>query len=692
MKKKVIAFVHTHWDREWYREFETFRLRLIEVFDNVIDMLTSNKLPVFYFDGQTSALEDYLELRPEKETIIRQLIAEKKLYIGPMYCSIDEFLSSESVMNKNLELGIKYSKEFGCSEFLGYFSDTFGHTANVIPIIKKHNINTAIVWRGCGEIPSEFTWQTDDKQHTINCINLVRGYFNDFFHIDIDIDKRTELIKSNLDKIAEYSGETLLMPIGGDHLGVPSNLLEIVEQVNKRLENYEIIIGSIFDYINNVKDRFAQHTHCGELRDCSKTFILQGSYSSRFDLKKMNIECTHLLEKTQRYAEYYKKDFVSSINYAYKLLLQNQAHDSIYGCSLDDVLQECVVRYKKIKQICNYLLYNPKTDSKSITNLGKDFCGSYAFSTTEKLDGYQLLKTDFGFDKTIMADTLRVPITEDWREVYTYLTEIDAKSGETVELKPTTNITDVFVTDNSIGNSNIFAQIDENSIVIGGYKLQFIDNIDNGDSYNEGVLADDNGKIGKILSSQILYQGNVRSAIKIEVDCNDILEIVIELDNYSKYLGFKINWNNSHTNHKLSVAIETESSICETYSEEMNQITRREFDPLYNIREKLPQTKGIEAKTNTAPMQRGVWANNIGVITKGITQYEISNSKLLIPILRSTGVLSNPQNPARTTPAGPPYPLEDLKQLGQNSVEFYAFLDKKDELKKGIEHIYNFIV
>ena len=79
MKKKVIAFVHTHWDREWYREFETFRLRLIEVFDNVIDMLTSNKLPVFYFDGQTSALEDYLELRPEKETIIRQLIAEKKL-------------------------------------------------------------------------------------------------------------------------------------------------------------------------------------------------------------------------------------------------------------------------------------------------------------------------------------------------------------------------------------------------------------------------------------------------------------------------------------------------------------------------------------------------------------------------------------------------------------------------------------
>ena len=28
MKKKVIAYLHTHWDREWYREFEVFRLRL----------------------------------------------------------------------------------------------------------------------------------------------------------------------------------------------------------------------------------------------------------------------------------------------------------------------------------------------------------------------------------------------------------------------------------------------------------------------------------------------------------------------------------------------------------------------------------------------------------------------------------------------------------------------------------------
>ena len=25
MKKQVIAYLHTHWDREWYREFEVFK-------------------------------------------------------------------------------------------------------------------------------------------------------------------------------------------------------------------------------------------------------------------------------------------------------------------------------------------------------------------------------------------------------------------------------------------------------------------------------------------------------------------------------------------------------------------------------------------------------------------------------------------------------------------------------------------
>ena len=73
-KKQVIAYLHTHWDREWYREFEVFRLRLVKVFDHVLSMLEDEKIPSFYFDGQVAALLDYLEFRPEKEELIRKFI------------------------------------------------------------------------------------------------------------------------------------------------------------------------------------------------------------------------------------------------------------------------------------------------------------------------------------------------------------------------------------------------------------------------------------------------------------------------------------------------------------------------------------------------------------------------------------------------------------------------------------------
>ena len=102
MRKQVIAYLHTHWDREWYREFEIFRLRLLRVFDNILYMLESNKIPCFYFDGQISALEDYLELRPEKKAIVKTLIYSKKLFIGPFYCLIDEFLTDRNCLKRIL--------------------------------------------------------------------------------------------------------------------------------------------------------------------------------------------------------------------------------------------------------------------------------------------------------------------------------------------------------------------------------------------------------------------------------------------------------------------------------------------------------------------------------------------------------------------------------------------------------------
>lgn len=82
---------------------------------------------------------------------------EKKLFIGPFYCLVDEYLTDGICFRKNLEIGLKIAQEFGCEDFIAYFADTFGHSMVIPDILKEFGIDKAIVWRGCGEdIPSEF--------------------------------------------------------------------------------------------------------------------------------------------------------------------------------------------------------------------------------------------------------------------------------------------------------------------------------------------------------------------------------------------------------------------------------------------------------------------------------------------------------------------------------------------------------
>ena len=274
MKKQVIAYLHTHWDREWYREFEVFRLRLVKVFDNILDLLERKKIPSFYFDGQVVALLDYLEIRPEKEDLIRRFIKEKRLFIGPFYCLIDEFLTDRTTFKKNLEIGLKIAKEFGCKDFIGYFADTFGHSKNIPAILREFGISKAMVWRGVPDLPSEFVF------NGVNTVNMIRGYFMDIFSTEKSIEEKAVLLKENLDKIAEKSGDILLLPIGADHLGIEPDIAEQIEKINNIFKQnkdaeiqYEIKLSNPFEYFEKVKNRFKTVWN-DELRDCSRTFIL----------------------------------------------------------------------------------------------------------------------------------------------------------------------------------------------------------------------------------------------------------------------------------------------------------------------------------------------------------------------------------------------------------------------------------
>ena len=655
MKKHVIAYLHTHWDREWYREFEVFRLRLLRVFDNILDMLEKGKIPSFYFDGQVAALLDYLEFRSEKETLIRQLIKEKKLYIGPFYTLIDEFLTDKICFKKNLEIGMKIARDFGCEDFIGYLADTFGHSQNVPKILSEFGIDKCVVWRGCPDsLPSEF------KFNGVNTVNLVRGYFMDNLEPDF--------LKKNLDLIAEKSGDVLLLPIGADHRGIDKDINEKIAQANKTLEDYEITLGSIFDYFSAVNGRFETAPEWNdELRSNEKTFILEGSYSARTRIKQLNSKACYKLHFADKLRKHFGKNYDSVIEYAYKLLLQNQAHDGICGCSTDDVHRENEIRYKKVIQIADTIIEELRQNHSGLVNF-TNYRGIIEYDTLTPQS--QVIKERKGFETHLLHNTQRIPVTEDYTTIFTNLKEIEP-SNDTL-----------YILDTEIGNSHLTLKIEQGefNLYADGKKfeniIEFIRTRDVGDTYNHGFLPDDMPERAFIQSYDISFEGDLRCGLLVKTTFFDVL---ITLNKNSRLLNFKIDWNNTHKNTLWQAKINLPEPVKETFSEDMNEVIRREFNPDWDVRKNLPKEKGIEAKTNFAPMGRFVWSQNVGIITKGLTEYEVSKNSINMTLLRSVGIISNPQNPNRTTPAGPPIEVPEAQQLGKNTAEFsVGIFDLKD--------------
>lgn len=721
--KKVTAYVHSHWDREWYREFEDFRLRLIEVLDDVLSDLKSGKLPYFYLDGQTAALEDYLEIHSEKLPLIKKLIKEKKLRIGPFYCSIDSFLSSGETFYKNLELGLKISKEFGETDFIGYLADTFGHSHCIPTILKAFDIKKACLWRGLGNLPSDLKWDGIDVTY------LIQGYFQDFLNSGLPVEKKAENLKKYLDKIALKSSDNVLLPIGGDHLAPPKDVKKQIEKLNKIYKDYKIEIGTPFDYFGKIKKR---KEVSGEFLDNSLNFILPGVYSSRIYLKQQNAKAQWLLSRIAEplnsigYFYFDAKNKQNEIDYAYKTLIKNQAHDSIYGCSIDSVHKEVMARFDKVNAVSNGIIkrtIRDLSDEKAplaVINLSNFKYSGKVFVETEKtlpewMNAVKIASYK-GFTDSKLYNTNEVPITEDIKNINTYLIDVknlDAFSLTKLTQKHINKESNIKILKNSVENKNIKIEVKNGKINVTDKKqnktykdfIVFTDRADIGDSYNFGGLKKDKPLKSTISSYKIKEQNKIRTVLKvvfiIDIPINSTekgrsktktkCEISTDfiLYNQSEMVEIKGEWINKCKNHILQLAFNLEEKISQTLSEDLFGTVKRKFNSDYNIYKDIPAPRGKELKPNTAPMQRFVCAHNFALFTKGNIEYEILKNTLNLTLLRATGIISNPENPTRGTPAGPPLETPYLQCLGENIFYIsFAFENKERNLFKLAEEFY----
>ena len=91
----------------------------------------------FLCDGQFTLLEDYLEIRPETKHIIKKYVSDGHLEIGPWFSLPDCAPIQGEWVVRNLQYGIKKSREFGellkCGYNVFLFGQIMAFTVKKIP-------------------------------------------------------------------------------------------------------------------------------------------------------------------------------------------------------------------------------------------------------------------------------------------------------------------------------------------------------------------------------------------------------------------------------------------------------------------------------------------------------------------------------------------------------------------------------
>ena len=347
---------HTHWDREWYEPFQAFRMRLVDLVDQLLDQMAADPDFRFTLDGQMATIDDYLEVRPENEERLRALIRAGRLAVGPWQILMDEFIPSGETIVRNLELGWKRADELGGAMRIGYLPDMFGHIAQMPQILRRAGIGHAVVWRG---IPAaigrnSFLWRSPDGSE-VRAEYLPAGYGSAAYLFAIP-DRLPRMVQTFHDAMRPYYGDrSVLAMYGTDHMFPVRDLVALVDGVNRHGDGYRMQIETLADYIAGAPkaDPPELPSWSGELRSSARSWILMGVTSNRIYAKQAAGRAERWLE---RYAEPLQALYGESwpeplLALAWRRLIDNSAHDSSCTCSLDAVAAQVMVRYAEAEQI-----------------------------------------------------------------------------------------------------------------------------------------------------------------------------------------------------------------------------------------------------------------------------------------------------------------------------------------------------
>ena len=369
MKKTLHVIPHSHWDREWYLPFEKHRVRLVELFDRLIEVMEQNEDYTYYhMDGQYVVIDDYLEIRPQMRDRLLALVRAGRIQVGPWYILQDEYLTSGEANVRNMLYGIKLCREIGAQPVeTGYFPDAFGNISQAPQIVRGFGFDNAVFGRGINDVgadnqivkengitTSELLWRAPDGSEVMGVL------FANWYHNAMELPSDPEALKERIAAIAASTSrfartDHLLGMNGCDHQPIQTDLHKVIALANEVQDEVVVKQSNFKDYIAELrpyKDTFPvfEGEINGQLSAGACPLICTAS--AHVDIKQKNHDVQHLLERIAEPLSMIAKmsggEYSSDLFlYAWKKLMQNHPHDSICACSCDEIYEEMKTRFAK---------------------------------------------------------------------------------------------------------------------------------------------------------------------------------------------------------------------------------------------------------------------------------------------------------------------------------------------------------
>jgi mannosylglycerate hydrolase len=349
---------HTHWDREWYLPFARFRQRLVALVDELLDEPPQRS--AFLLDGQAVLLEDYLAVRPDRETELRTLLGRGALEAGPWYVLADELLASGEALVRNLLAGNRSVRARGGETLqVLYCPDSFGHPAGLPALAEGFGFPLIILWRGLGgpawREGDAFRWRAPGGAQVLVHHLPPQGYEYGA-NLAADEARARERWSALREVLAARARTNVLLVLNGaDHHARQARLDESIDVLAHVAQPDRVRASTLREFARAFVERAAAVANLpdieGELRfSPGYTWTVPGTWSSRAYQKRRNARVERLLAREAEpwaaiAAAGGSRPRAPLVRAAWRTLLECHPHDTLCGCSTDDVARAADARF-----------------------------------------------------------------------------------------------------------------------------------------------------------------------------------------------------------------------------------------------------------------------------------------------------------------------------------------------------------